>query len=433
MYRTKESGLGERPQVSRVGTQTVVARCWGLLGVVVLGLVVSCSTHGSRRPTPKVEREASAATVLHAAVAVSEVASNQALLNRLCPDAFRYFRFVNKKFSERTCIDLKERMGPVPMVNLHGDAHVEQFAITTTGSGLVDFDDATTGPAYIDLVRFGVGLELVCHQRGWSSPEVLDAFFLGYREALANPGQEIREPDFVQAMRSELDDDRVGFLADVDALMEPVADVQVPEVMAGWNRYVELMVQRSPQLSASYFKIKRYGRVTAGIGSVLTPRYLVRIEGPSAVDDDDIVLEAKELGNLGQSPCVRNQRLRTIVARARLERMGGDPLAAVIPRGAEEGVNDPPFWIQAWRHDYREVDHTDLETPAQLQAIARLVGWQLAAGHIREVAATYDNDLAREQLAILELGERHIRDEIAELTQATLESWATFRSDFSCP
>jgi Ser/Thr protein kinase RdoA (MazF antagonist) len=41
-------------------------------------------------------------------------------------------------------------------VNLHGDAHLEQFAVTDASFGLIDFDDAVGGPAVIDLLRFGV-------------------------------------------------------------------------------------------------------------------------------------------------------------------------------------------------------------------------------------------------------------------------------------
>ena len=43
----------------------------------------------------------------------------------------------------------------MPTVTLHGDPHLEQYAVTDAGRGLTDFDDASKGPAILDLVRFG--------------------------------------------------------------------------------------------------------------------------------------------------------------------------------------------------------------------------------------------------------------------------------------
>ena len=45
----------------------------------------------------------------------------------------------------------------------------------------MDFDDATAGPAVIDLVRFGVSLNLAAKSRGWSAEAAVDSFLAGYR------------------------------------------------------------------------------------------------------------------------------------------------------------------------------------------------------------------------------------------------------------
>src|SRR4051812_8733688 len=50
------------------------------------------------------------------------------LIERLKRDSFAYFRFVNRPWIARVCDDLGADHDS-PIVRLHGDAHVEQFAI----------------------------------------------------------------------------------------------------------------------------------------------------------------------------------------------------------------------------------------------------------------------------------------------------------------
>jgi hypothetical protein len=77
------------------------------------------------------------------------------LLERLAATAHGYFRFVNTAFESETCRLFSDVASSMPEVNLHGDAHVEQYAVTSLGRGLTDFDDCTRGKPVIDLVRFG--------------------------------------------------------------------------------------------------------------------------------------------------------------------------------------------------------------------------------------------------------------------------------------
>jgi len=88
-------------------------------------------------------------------------------------------------------------------VNLHGDAHLEPYAVTRLGRGLTDFDDTTKGKPVIDLVRFGTSILLAAREKGWTSSEssLLDAFFRGYRATLRNPGLQIHTPEFATRAR----------------------------------------------------------------------------------------------------------------------------------------------------------------------------------------------------------------------------------------
>jgi uncharacterized protein (DUF2252 family) len=53
----------------------------------------------------------------------------------------------------------------MPTARLHGDAHVEQYAVSATSRGIDDFDDSSTGPAVVDIVRFLGSLELTARAR----------------------------------------------------------------------------------------------------------------------------------------------------------------------------------------------------------------------------------------------------------------------------
>ena len=275
-------------------------------------------------------------------------------------------------------------------MNLHGDAHVEQFAVTDASFGLVDFDDAVGGPAVIDLVRFGVSLQIASVERGWTADAALDRFFAGYQAALEDPATEGPLPAFVDRARQSFARDPNGFLASCDALMEPPLPGDQAEAEAGLKRYVEVMLEQNPKLTRTFFEMKRYGRLRGGVGSALDERFLVRVEGPTPAQDDDVILEAKELRDLSSVPCVQASllrgRFRTIVGRARL---GGnhDPFLAVVPRGSEEAPDDPPFWVESWQPDYRELDAAhDLTSADELAKVAYQVGLQLGRGHIRQFA-----------------------------------------------
>ena len=67
------------------------------------------------------------------------------LIDRLRADPFTYFRFINRAWTARVCEAFAD-VTDAPMVRLHGDAHVEQFAFTENAWGLGDFDDSTRGP-----------------------------------------------------------------------------------------------------------------------------------------------------------------------------------------------------------------------------------------------------------------------------------------------
>jgi uncharacterized protein (DUF2252 family) len=126
------------------------------------------------------------------------------LVARLSATPHGYFRFVNAAFAAETCRLFSDVVASLPEVNLHGDAHVEQYSVTSLGRGLTDFDDCTRGQAVIDLVRFGASLLLAAREKGWADEEerFVDEFLKGYRTGLRGDRREMRTPELVTRTRA---------------------------------------------------------------------------------------------------------------------------------------------------------------------------------------------------------------------------------------
>src|SRR2546422_10354369 len=52
-----------------------------------------------------------------------------ALIGRLRDTPHAYFRFVNRPFTQAVCAQFDDARAGFPDVNLHGDAHLEQYAV----------------------------------------------------------------------------------------------------------------------------------------------------------------------------------------------------------------------------------------------------------------------------------------------------------------
>jgi Uncharacterized protein conserved in bacteria (DUF2252) len=137
------------------------------------------------------------------------------LIDRLRSNPTDYFRFVNRPWIARVCEVFAEDIRDQPIVRLHGDAHLEQFAVTKDAWGLDDFDDSARGPALIDLVRFLGSIDLTVRQRGWTSHRkaLIDRFFKGYRRGLTEPGYRPPQPAIVGRLRTQAPRSHAAFLA----------------------------------------------------------------------------------------------------------------------------------------------------------------------------------------------------------------------------
>lgn len=346
------------------------------------------------------------------------------LIDRLRADPFTYFRFVNRAWTERVCEVFADVASPA-IVRLHGDAHVEQFALTKDAWGLDDFDDSSRGPAFVDIVRFLGSIDLATRERGWTRDrdELWSRFFEGYRRGLADPGYQPPEPGIVRALRREVPLTRTAFLAWGEQQMQPMDDARLKSVTAGMEALDRLVRRDRPHLAPGFFAVRRAGWLRIGIGSATIRKVLIRVQGPTADPDDDELIEAKEVANLEGIRCLDSpptpRAVRVIDGTRQLGRLKHDILAVgptmLVPGAADRAEHWLDWWVFNWEPSYREVRLNDLRSVKDLADIAFDAGVQLAAGELVSVRAP-----ARSSVVALE---ERLRKDTSALVEELLAGW----------
>jgi len=345
--------------------------------------------------------------------------ANATLRLQLAEDPHTYFRYVNGPFREVLCRKLAAGVLR-PNVTLHGDPHVEQYAVTDEGRGLADFDDSTVGPAVLDLVRFATSLRLAMDERGWKdADEVVRDFLESYARALRSPASLPPEPRVVARVRARFDRNRTNALARAEALMEPLPPEAAPsdETLA---RTARMLAQVSGLPEAS-FKVKRLGAHRLGIGSANDEKYLLRIEGETKAPEDDVILEVKKVRPIAATECVHSEPGPNRILRASSQ-------LAYQPFVYAGGITleGHSYWFHAWTVNYADLDiRRDLDSAAELDEVARDVGFQLGRGH---AGATSEKD-AKALRATLLAGfpGENVPALSLLMAQATTDAWRRYR------
>jgi len=351
-------------------------------------------------------------------------AASPELIDRLRADPFTYFRFINRAWTERVCEAFADVTDPT-IVRLHGDAHVEQFAVTKDAWGLDDFDDSTRGPAFIDVVRFLGSIDLATRQRGWTRnrDELWNRFFEGYRLGLNRPDAPPREPDIVRELRRQAPATRAAYLAQGEGQMQPMDEVRSKAIVSGMDVLERLVRGERPNLAPGYFRVQRAGWLRAGVGSAAILKVLIRVQGPTTEPDDDVLLEAKEVTNLEGVRCLLGPTtppaIRVIAGTRQLGRLKHDILAVgptlLVPAAADRAEHWLDWWVSSWEPSYREVRLSDLRSVKDLADIAFDSGVQLGAGKVVSVR--------RPELSSIARLERRVRSETSTIVEELLAGW----------
>ncbi|HEU4340682.1 MAG TPA: DUF2252 family protein [Candidatus Binatia bacterium] len=355
------------------------------------------------------------------------------LIERLRGDPFDYFRFVNRAWIARVCDDFRSDLRDLPVVRLHGDAHVEQFAFAKEAWGLDDFDDSARGPAVVDIVRFLGSIDLVARQRSWEKDRdtLFDRFVEGYKLGVAQPHYLPPPPDIVGRLRTEVPATRAEFLASGEARMQPMADAAMRAVIAAIEAFARVVLRERPDLAPGYFRVVRAGWLHSGVGSAVSPKILVRVQGPSDDPSDDELLELKKIGDLSGLPCLQTSTfqptLRIIEGSKQLGRLKYSILAAgpefFIPEVEARGQRLRDWWIRSLDPSYRQVRLTDLRSVDDLAAIIYDSGVQLGAGRLQDHTVPQGGSERKKTLAATARLEKRYRQEATTMVDDLLRGW----------
>jgi hypothetical protein len=391
--------------------------------LVVAGLLWACGE------SPRQGTDA-ATGPLYMDPASLDFSGNPELLDRILADPHTYFRFINIPFSREVCRRHADEVwegsvGRGTTLNLHGDAHLEQYAVTDLGRGLTDFDDSSRGPGIVDALRFAVSLRLTARANNWEarSDDLVDSFLDGYRAALADTAAEVSKPRVVERIRAGFSADRKRYYESVDSIMEPIPSDEAAELALAMSPYTDLMLKEHPDLERRFFDAVAMGSLKLGVGSALDAKYLVRLAGPEHDPLDDVVLEVKKVRSLAGIECVEaaeGDPLRILVGQTRIAYRPFEFLGYVEFRGDY-------YWTHAWVANYREMDvETSFESADELAEVAFDVGVQLGKGHYRNVAEPYGHLLRADRLRATEQQRERFLEESRTLAEEVVTAWKSF-------
>ncbi len=401
--------------------------------VLLLTSTLGCASAPAAPPAERVTVQAAAlelsyptSNALWADPAQHDFSDNPGLLDRILESPHGYFRFINRRFARAVCRRFREHIASMPTVNLHGDPHLEQYAVTSHYQGLVDFDDATTGPPVLDLVRLGVSIHLAAREKGWSEHRAAfyEAVLDGYAAALEHPDDLPPVPALAHVLEEKGQRSQRDFLETSTQLMEPLAAEKEKAMRETLQPAMARLARRHLDPGPGFFAIKKLGGFGLGIGSALSDKYLVRIEGPSPDPLDDVILEVKEIEDLSEVNCVdgpeRIDPIRVLAVRSRIA-------AEAEPFLGHARMGDRAFWIHGWDRAYRELDvEADMASPEAFVELLYAIGFQLGRGHPEQIASPRDDELREDLEQWVRAHRGRLHQEVEVLEDQVYRAWQAF-------
>lgn len=398
-----------------------------LVAVAMAGWAAACGPDAGGAADPPLSAGAASLFVDPATI---DFSGNPDLLDRVRATPHGYFRFINIPFSRAVCERFGHLLDESPLgsdrfpFNLHGDAHVEQYAVTDLGRGLTDFDDSSKGPAWLDGLRFAVSLRLAARANGWEDREedVVGEFVRGYWEVIEDSTLSAPVPAVAVRYQATFEQDSLAYLTWVDSIMQPLPEAERQALLASVEPYAALMLATHPDLPPSFFEVVDVGALQLGVGSALDDKFLVRITGPSSEPLDDVIVELKRVRSLAGIPCIQaddDDPFRVLQSGARIAYQPFRFLG-FVKYGGEM------FWTHAWVANYRELSVDEsFRSPEELAQVAYDVGVQLGLGHLRDVGGAFQQmvrfnaqeQAARQEDALYE-GSRLLATDVVEAWEA---------------
>jgi hypothetical protein len=201
--------------------------------------------------------------------------------------------------------------------------------------------------------------------------------------------------------------------------------METASVVAGMEALERLGRRERAELPVGYFTVKKAGWLRLGVGSAAMRKVLIRVEGPTPDDEDDELLEAKEVANLEGVGCLAEPTnppaLRIIAGVQQLSRVKHRILAVgptgLISAAADRADQWLDWWVSSWEPSYREVRLSDLRSARDLADIVYDSGAQLGAGDPN------DTSTRKQSLQAMASLRNRILKETSTIVEELLAGW----------
>jgi hypothetical protein len=351
------------------------------------------------------------------------------LVQELAADTYRYFRALAPQFALRTCAAFRDVRWHLPVMAIHADAHVEQFVVTATTSGLEDFDQSGYGPAVVDLVRYATSLHLTCRQVAWpcDSDAAVAAYFRSYRTSLDRAP--LRSPPSVgKRLRSAAPKTPEAWLAMAESMMQPLPPSREARLQAAWHEFQRMQREIRPERQDAFYTIVRAGALHLGVGSALETKVLMRIRGATDDPNDDLVIEMRRAPPPTGGECAwrppHGGSLQPLLFMSILGQRMPDTFGVVT---LSDDPRAPEFWAQSWEQGYHELAVADLQSERELVELAEDAAKQLAGHFWTRFPEPLRPVQRRAQLRAFDLVAPRALSLAREFAAETVKEWTRFR------
>jgi hypothetical protein len=200
-------------------------------------------------------------------------------------------------------------------------------------------------------------------------------------------------------------------------------EARLNAIVTGVEALDRLMRRERSDLAPGYFAVIRAGWLRIGVGSAAARKILIRVQGQTTAPEDDVLIEAKEVANLGGLVCLEDsttpQAVRVIDGTRQLGRLKHDILAIgptmLIPAAADRAEHWLNWWVSSWEPSYKEVQVSDLRSVEDLADIVYDSGVQLGASKLVSVR--------KQELSSAEELEGRLRKETLKIVEELLAGW----------
>ena len=207
--------------------------------------------------------------------------------------------------------------------------------------------------------------------------------------------------------------------------MQPMDAATSKSVVDGMEAFERFIRPDRPDLAPGYFAVARAGWLRIGVGRAVIRKVWIRVQGPTTAPEDDVLIEAKEAGNLDGLSCLEGSTappaVRIIDGLRQLGRLKHDILAVgptlLIPAAADRAEHWLEWWVSSWEPTYSELHLSDLRSAQDLADIAFDSGLRLGAGEPRDSAVR-----ARALSSLAKLDSR-LRKETSTIIEELLAGW----------